>query len=445
MSIITRFAPSPTGKLHVGNIRTALINWLFAKHHNGKFILRIDDTDKERSKPEFTQAILNDMKWLGLGYDELFHQSERIAKYEAAKEELIKKGRLYPCFESQEELETKRKIQLSNGRPPIYDRAALKLSEEQQQKYLAQGRTPHYRFLLTDNPISWDDYVRGTVHFEAHNLSDPILIRGDGSMTYMLCSTVDDIEYKITDVIRGEDHISNTAIQVQLFEAMDAEPPNFGHLSLITSKDDKISKREGGFEIEALRNQYFEPMAILNLFAKLGSCNPVLTTTNIDELINDFNISSFSKSSANYMFDELEKLNHKIVTQYEFNDIKEFLTQHNLLKINEDFWYAVRPNLNNLNELKLWWDITNNPQLVKQPEEQEFLNLATKLLPEGEIDEDSWKIWTKKLANESNKSGKKLFMPLRIALTGLDYGPELKQLLPLIGKKEIIRRLTNGN
>ena len=438
--VITRFAPSPTGKLHIGNVRTALINWLYTKKHGGEFILRMDDTDLVRSKEEYKNAIIEDLKWLGLSWDKSFNQLSRLKKYDQVKKELIAKGRLYPCYETPEELEIKRKLQLSRGLPPIYDRAALKLSKQQIEQYEAQGRKPHYRFLIEDTEICWDDMVKGEIKYHGTKLSDPIIIRADESMTYMLCSTIDDIEYEITHVIRGEDHVSNTAIQIQMFEAMEAAPPVFGHLSLVKSKDEKISKREGGFEISSLRNvKNIEPMAINSFLSFIGSSNSIFACKTMQELIDKFDISSYSKSPTTYMPEELELLNHKLVITYEYSDILEYLKANNLDNIDEKFWLAVRPNISKLSEISDWWQIYHNPEKVSNLD-QELLDIAAKHLPQ-QITDTTWKEWTKKIATNSGKKGKDLFMPLRLALTGKSSGPELKNLLPLLSREEIIARL----
>lgn len=438
--IITRFAPSPTGKLHIGNVRTALINWLYTKKHGGEFVLRMDDTDLTRSKEEYKNAIIEDLEWLGLSWDKSFNQLSRLKKYDQAKNELLAKGRLYPCYETPEELEIKRKLQLSRGLPPIYDRAALKLSEEQIKQYETQGRKPHYRFLIEDKEICWEDMVKGEIKYHGAKLSDPIIIRADESMTYMLCSTIDDIEYKITHVIRGEDHVSNTAIQIQMFEAMGASPPAFGHLSLVKSKDDKISKREGGFDISALRNvKNIEPMAINSFLCFIGSSNPIHACKTMQELIDKFDMSSYSKSPTTYMPEELELLNHKLVITYEYSDILEYLQQNDLKNVDEKFWLAIRPNISNLSEIKDWWQIYHAPEKVSNLD-QELLYIAAKHLPK-QITNATWKEWTNEIATASGKKGKDLFMPLRLALTGKSSGPELKNLLPLLSREEIISRL----
>lgn len=439
--IITRFAPSPTGMLHVGNARTALVNWLYARKHNGKFILRIDDTDLARSKDEYKKAILEDLSWLGLTWDEIFSQSQRYEIYNQVKESLIKDGRLYECFETQEELETKRKLQLSSGRPPIYDRASLKLSKEQKERYISQGRKPHYRFMLKDERISWHDLIKGEVNFESQNLSDPILIREDGSMTYMLCSTIDDIDFKISHVIRGEDHITNTALQIQIFAALKATSPSFGHLALITSKEEKISKRIGGFDLAALRNEFnIEPMAINSLLSCLGSSISVTACKLMQEILNNFDISKYSRNPANYSFDDLERLNHKILSITEFAEIKNNIDDELNNKITEDFWLAIRGNIKNISEVKLWWQIVHFPAKVNVDEN--FKKVAQEMLPKGEMNKDSWSIWTSAISEKTSLKGRELFMPLRLLLTGMEQGPELKNLLPIIGREEILKRIS---
>ncbi|MEM6338735.1 MAG: glutamate--tRNA ligase [Pseudomonadota bacterium] len=438
--IITRFAPSPTGKLHIGNVRTALINWLYTKKNGGEFILRMDDTDLARSRDEYKDAIIDDLKWLGLEWDSSFNQLSRLEKYEQAKQELIAKGRLYPCYETPEELDIKRKLQLSRGLPPIYDRAALKLTDQQIKQYEDQGRKPHYRFLINDAEIHWEDMVKGEIKYQGAKLSDPVIVRADGTMTYMLCSTIDDIEYEISHVIRGEDHVSNTAIQIQMFEAMNAAAPAFGHLSLVKSKDDKISKRIGGYDISQLRDiENIEPMTINSFLGLIGSSNTVHACKTMQDLINDFDISAYSKSPTTYMPEELELLNHKIVITYEYLDITEYLKANDLEKVDEKFWLAIRPNLSKLSDIKEWWQICHKPEKANGLDE-ELLSIAAEHLPE-KITDTTWKEWTKAIASHSGRKGKELFMPLRLALTGKSSGPELKNLLPLLSREEIISRL----
>lgn len=437
----TRFAPSPTGYLHVGNARTAIINYLFTKKHNGEFILRIDDTDLERSRDEYKQAILEDLEWLGLNWDLTFNQSSRLARYEEVKQTLISSGRLYACYETPEELEVKRKLQLSRGMPPIYDRSGLKLTAEQKAEYKKNGRKPHYRFLVNDAEIKWQDMVKGEIKYQGAHISDPVVIRDNQSMTYMLCSTVDDIDYNITHVVRGEDHVSNTAIQIQMFEALGSKAPEFAHLSLVKSKDDKISKREGGFEIASLRDdQNFEPMAINSFLALIGSSNQLTALKSLQELIDAFDISTFSKSPTTFIPEELELINHKLIIKLEYNEVKDKLNQLGLGHINEQFWLAARPNLKKITDIATWWQICHEPILPDELD-REFLLVAKKYLP-NEITEEAWGVWTNQIAQETGRKGKNLFMPLRLALTGQESGPELKFLLPLLSRDEIITRLS---
>ncbi|MGC0371464.1 MAG: hypothetical protein DGJ47_000153 [Rickettsiaceae bacterium] len=439
--IITRFAPSPTGMLHIGNVRTALINYLYTKKHNGEFILRMDDTDLVRSKEEYKKAIIKDLAWLGISWDKSFKQSDRLSRYEEVKQSLIKQGRLYPCYETPEELEIKRKFQLANGKPPIYDRSALKLTEEQQKSYENSGRKPHYRFFIEDSDIIWEDEIKGTVKYKGQHLSDPVIIRADGSMTYMLCSTVDDADYGITNVIRGEDHVSNTAIQIQMFDAIGHPAPNFAHLSLVKTKDDKISKREGGFDIASMRDENnIEAMTINSFLALIGTSNYVHPHKTIDELVSKFDITTYSKSPTTYMPDELEQLNQKLITTLEYSEVKDELGNLGLTQVTKDFWEAVRPNLKKIIETKDWWEICYNPQKADNNLDQEVLDCASKNLPEN-INENTWKEWTKVISKETGKKGKALFMPLRLAITGVNNGPELKNLLPLLNREEILKRL----
>ncbi|ACP53350.1 MAG: glutamate--tRNA ligase [Rickettsia africae] len=444
--VITRFAPSPTGMLHVGNIRAALLNWLYAKKHNGQFILRFDDTDLERSKQEYKDAIEEDLKFLNINWDQTFNQLSRLSRYDAIKNLLLDKKRLYACYETPEELELKRKFQLSKGLPPIYDRASLNLTEEQAKKYIEQGRKPHYRFLVNHEPISWHDMIKGEVKYDGKALSDPIVIRADGSMTYMLCSVIDDIDYDITHIIRGEDHVSNTAIQMQMFEALNTTPPTFGHLSLIINKDEKISKRVGGFEIATLRKEIgIEAMAIASFFSLLGSSAQILPYKSMEKLANQFEISSFSKSPTIYQPEDLERLNHKLLISLDFDTVKERLKEIDAEYIDENFWLSVSPNLQQLRDVKDWWEICHQtPNVENLNLDKEYLKQAAELLPKGEITKDSWSIWTKEITNRTGRKGKELFLPLRLALTARESGPEIASVLPLIDREEIIKRLTSA-
>lgn len=440
---ITRFAPSPTGHLHIGNSRTALINWLYTKKYDGTFILRFDDTDLERSKQEYKKSIEEDLKFLGITWEQTFAQSTRLDRYKNIKSLLLQKKKLYPCFETQEELDIKRKLQLSRGLPPIYDRAALDLTLEQINDYIAQGRKPHYRFLMSHSQIAWDDMIKGPVKYEGKNLADPIVIREDGSMTYILCSVIDDIDYAITNIIRGEDHVTNTAIQIQIFESLGAAIPQFGHLSLVVSRDDKISKRIGGFEISSLRDKMgLEPMAINSFFALLGTSTDIVPCKNLKQLVEKFDINIFSKSPTTYLPEELERLNHKLLISLSFDEIKDRLRDIGAEDVDEKFWLAIRGNLQKLHEIKDWWNICYLPSKVSGLDKA-FLQQAASLLPSGPIHSESWSIWTKSIMEATGKKGKDVYLPLRLAITSMPSGPEMSVILTLLSKEEIIKRLNS--
>lgn len=441
MSVKTRFAPSPTGMLHVGNVRTALVNWLFTKANNGSFMLRMDDTDLARSKLEYEQAIKEDLQWLGLTWDSFAKQSERLARYEEVKAQLIASGRLYACYETQAELDMKRKMLLGRGLPPIYDRASLQLTPEEHAELQAQGHRPHYRFLLADESIEWDDLIRGAIQFHAKNLSDPIVIREDGTMTYILCSAIDDIDFGITHILRGEDHISNTAIGIQITKALDKTPPQIGHTSLLQSKTGEISKRLGGFDIDSLRKNFIEPMAINSLLAKMGTSDCIDISNSLEELIAEFDIHKFSSSSVNYDFNELLQLNHKLITNMTYLEIKPSLDKLNIA-ISEEFWQAVHGNINTVNDLLTWWNICHTEiEPIIDSSNISFLETACNLLPNEPWDITTWGAWTSKIKEVTGISGKQLFMSLRLAITALDSGPELKFLLPLIDRNKVEQRL----
>jgi glutamyl-tRNA synthetase len=443
MKIKTRFAPSPTGLLHVGNVRTALINWLFTKKNGGSFTLRIDDTDLVRSTKEFTECIKQDLSWLKLDWDDLIFQSNRFERYTEIKNLLIKQGKLYPCYETPEELDIKRKLQLGQGKPPIYDRSALKLSDKQKEQLESSGKKPHYRFLLENRKISWQDLVRDEVTFAENSMSDPILIREDGSWTYMLCSVIDDIDLNITHIIRGEDHISNTAVQIQIFEILGARLPTFAHLARITSKEAKISKRVGGFDIQNLREEKgIEAMTINNFLATIGTSDPVSHFSEIEDIIEHFELSKFHKSPTNYDEDDLIRINHKILADSSFAEISPRLKQMNLNKIDKNFWLIVRKNLNTLNEIILWNNICFD-KVIPIIDDKGFLNACAQCLPTDNWDETIWEKWMHNIISVTNKKGKELFLPIRFALTGIDHGPELKSMIYLLGKEKILKRL-NG-
>ncbi len=438
MTTICRFAPSPTGFLHVGNIRAAIINFLYTKKTNGKFLLRLDDTDVERVRDEYREQILRDMEWLGLANDGLFKQSDRLEKYEEAKNKLIASGRLYECFETPEELNLQRKSQIVSGHTPIYNRGALKLTQEQKNNFRTQGIKPHYRFLLENKTTAWEDKIKGRIAYEGLHFSDPVLVRDNGMPTYTFCSVVDDIECGITDIIRGEDHVTNTVIQIQIFEALGAKAPDFSHLALVQASAGKISKREGGFDVKTLRAEGYEPMAVINLLSQIGTSGSLQIHKNFDELVSDFSFGKFSKSATNYDIGELKNINQKLLQIVDFSYIAA------REKISEKLWNAVKANITFLSEAKEWIEICEEKfRFANKEEDKEFLRQAASLLPQDTSDENCWNIWLNEIKQNSPRKGKELFMPIRLALSGKEHGPELKFLVNLISREEIISRLTH--
>lgn len=440
--IRTRFAPSPTGMLHIGNIRTALITWLYAQKNNGYYLLRIDDTDLERSKPEYEAAIYESLTWLGITWDEIAHQSKRLDRYNEVIAKLKDDGRLYACYETPEELALKRKSQLSQGLPPIYDRAALKLTAEQKAKFEAEGRKPHWRFLMKDTPIVWQDKIRGEVRFEGRDMSDPVLIREDGSPLYHLCSVIDDADFGITNIVRGEDHVSNTASHIQMFEAMGVTPPEFSHLPLISDAEGgKLSKRLGALSIIQLRDEVgLEPLSISSLLARLGTSDPIEAYSDYSDLISSFEFSKFGRGTPKFDQDELLRLNSKILHELDFSRAKIRLAQIGLEEITEEFWNVVRPNLEKITDIRDWWTVANGP-VSPIVADADFAAKAIELMPPAPWTPETWKQWTDAIKTSTGRKGKELFMPLRQALTGMDHGPELGDLLPLIGPEKAKARL----
>jgi glutamyl-tRNA synthetase len=437
MSIVTRFAPSPTGRLHVGNLRTALHNWLLAKKHGGRFLLRIDDTDAERSREEHVAAIRQDLAWLGLEPDGEERQSARLALYEEAFERLRAAGRVYPCYETAQELELKRKILLGRGLPPLYDRAALSMSDEERAAKEAAGERPHWRFKLDHGePIEWDDGIRGRQHFEAAQLSDPVIRRADGSWLYMLPSAVDDIAMGVTDVLRGEDHVSNTALQLQMFTALGATPPRFAHEALLVGSEGKLSKRLGSLGCDAFRERGIEPAALVALLARLGTSLPVEPIADRGVLVESFDLASFGRAPARFDDAELERLNAAIVHQMDFAEVADRLPEG----MTREGWEAIRPNLSHVAEAADWWRVVTGP--VEQPdlsdEDRAYVAHAAEALSWSD---DPWHATTAALKEATGRKGKALFLPLRLALTGRASGPDMAALLPLIGEEEARRRL----
>jgi len=438
MTVKVRFAPSPTGKLHVGNIRAALVNWLFARQQDGVFILRIDDTDTARSTKKFEDGIRSDLTWLGLNWDETFRQSERFDRYNEVVTALKAAGRLYPCYETADELDMKRKIQMGRGLPPVYDRSALDLDQAAIEVFKAEGRVPHWRFKL-DVParIEWTDLIRGKVSIDLSSVSDPILIRGDGSYLYTLPSVVDDVDYGITHIVRGEDHVTNSAVQVQLFEAIGAKAPEMAHFALLTGKGGEgLSKRHGAMSIDEYRDVAgLEPMSIVSLIARVGTSEPIEAFAAVDGLVEAFDFGKFSRSTAKLDPADLEILNAKILHSLPFDAVSSRFDG-----ISEAFWETVRPNLKKLADVKEWQTLVEGPVTPLIDDADHMVNAAS-LLPSGELNGDSWKIWTDAIKESTGKKGKDLFMPLRHAITGQKHGPDMASLLPLIGREKILSRL----
>lgn len=442
---IVRFAPSPTGHIHIGNARPALMNFLFAMKHHGQFILRFDDTDVARSKEEYAQSIEIDLAWLGIHPDLIVRQSQRMAFYHAAAEKLRAEGRLYPCYETAEELERRRKRQQARGQPPIYDRAALALTPEDRARLESEGRRPHWRFKLDHYIARWSDLVRGESHIDCASLSDPVLLREDGTYLYTLPSVVDDIEFKITHIIRGEDHVTNTAVQIQLFEAM-AGPdavPRFGHHNLLTSASgESLSKRSGALSIAALRDSGIESLAVAAFAVLTGTSDAVHPVQSLDALAAEFELTHVSRTQARFDPAELASLSARTLHQMPYKAVRDRLTAHDIAGYKaEAFWLAVRGNLSVFLEVVDWWRIVEG-EIDPIIEDAEFLKVARALLPEEPWDGGTWAQWTAALKVETGRKGRALFHPLRLALTGREDGPELAVLLPLIGPLKAEARLS---
>lgn len=440
MTVITRFAPSPTGNLHVGNIRAALHNWLWARKSGGRFLLRLDDTDLERSRPEYADTIKADLGWLGIHWDGEEKQSDRFALYEEKFEHLKASGRVYPAYETSQELDLRRKVLLGRGLPPVYDRAALSLTPDQIAAYEAQGRKPHWRFKLDHgHPIAWTDLIRGDQRFDPKLLSDPVIRRADGSWLYMLPSVIDDIDMAVTHVLRGEDHVSNTATQIQMFAALGAPLPHFAHEALLTGSEGKLSKRLGSLGVAHFREIGLEPIALLALLARLGTSMPIEPVTELQPLIDSFDFAHFGRAPARFDEAELAALNQKIVHMLPYGAVSDRLPEG----MDEAGWEAIRPNLETVAQAADWWRIVTGPIEAPAPEEEDcdFLATAREILLDLSFDADIWRTLTGALKDRTGRKGKQLFLPLRRALTGLDHGPDMSQLLPLIGREEALGRL----
>ena len=454
MTVKVRFAPSPTGKLHVGNIRTALVNWLFAHSpvnggQGGAFVLRIDDTDLERSTKENEDGIRQDLTWLGLGWDETFKQSERFDRYREAAEGLKTKGLLYPCYETADELERRKKIALSRGKPPVYDRAALELTDRQRKDLEAEGRKPHWRFKLSGNRAEWVDLVRGQQSIDTSSVSDPVLIREDGSFLYTMPSVVDDVDAKITHVIRGEDHVTNSGAQIEIFLALGAQPPEMAHMPLLIGADGQgLSKRLGSLSAEQLREDGFEPMSVLSLLAKIGTSDPVEARESLQQLALEFSFSKMGRAPARFDENELNSLNAQIVHAMPFEAVKPRLAKLAYGdKATPEFWEVVRGNLKTVGDAAVWLTVVyggglKGPDLSQ--EDQAFVGEAAKLFPEGDAGPTTWKDWTETLKAKTGRKGKQLYGTLRRVLTDQEHGPEMDKMLLLIGAQKARDRLVQA-
>lgn len=438
--VVTRFAPSPTGRLHVGNIRTAIHNWLWARKAGGRFMLRIDDTDAERSEERFVDAIRADLGWLGLDHDGEARQSERFALYETRFEMLRAAGRVYPCYETQQELELKRKILLGRGLPPVYDRAALDLGDDDRAALEAEGRRPHWRFKLDHAvPIAWNDLIRGPQHFDPKLLSDPVIRRADASWLYLLPSAIDDVDMGVTHVVRGEDHVSNTAAQLQMFAALGADAPAFAHEALLVGSEGKLSKRLGALGVDAFREQGVEPQAILSLLARIGTADPVEPFVDPAPLVEGIDFARFGRAPARFDDAELAALSARIVHQLDYEAVAARLPAG----MTETGWLAVRPNLSTVAEAADWWGIVTGPieTPAPDPDDAPVIAAAAAAAREADWQADPWHAIAGAAKAATGRGGKALFLPLRRALTGRDHGPDMGKLLPLIGREEALRRL----
>ncbi|MCX8256575.1 Glutamate--tRNA ligase 2 [Beijerinckiaceae bacterium RH AL1] len=435
-----RFAPSPTGMIHIGNARTALFNALLARKAGGRFILRFDDTDVARSRAEYAEAIEADLAWLGVTPDLVVHQSARVALYAAAADRLRAMGRLYPCYETADELDRKRKRQQARGLPPVYDRAALELSAEDRARLEAEGRRPHWRFLLDRVEVTWDDLIRGESRIDCASLSDPVLVREDGSYLYTLPSVVDDIDLEISDVIRGEDHVTNTAVQIQLGQALGGTVPRFGHHNLLTTASGEgLSKRSGALSLGGLREAGIEPLAVAALAVLVGTSDAVQPVESLDALGALFDLAHVSRNPARFDVAELESLSARTLHALPFAAAAPRLQAAGIAP-DEAFWLAVRGNITRFDEVAVWHAVVAG-EIEPVREDPAFLAEAAALLPAEPWDAATWSAWTGALKAAAGRKGRALFHPLRLALTGRETGPELAALLPLMGRERALARL----
>ncbi|MFV9839019.1 MAG: glutamate--tRNA ligase [Aaplasma endosymbiont of Hyalomma asiaticum] len=440
--MITRFAPSPTGRMHVGNARTALLCWLYARSKSGKFILRIDDTDSIRSESKYVEALKEDLEWLQIDWDICFNQLSRVDRYDSIFNSLLKEEIVYPCYETREELEIKRSMMLKMGIPPIYDRSALRMTKKDVQEH--SGRRPYFRLKIDQSrEIAWEDEILGKIVFKAQNISDPIIKRGDGTYTYMFPSVIDDIDYKVTHIMRGEDHVSNTATQICMMDVLKAPMPVFVHLPLVHVGDSKISKRAGCeyMEINKLRDMGIEPMTINSYFARLGTSLPIEPHSDIKEFTSSFDIKTFNRAPVKFSIDDVLRLNNKVLQKLTFSSVKDKLMLWGI-ECSEEFWNLVRGNIDKLEDVRAWKEICSSKiTTVVSEKDREFLVKAAELLPDCELDARTCDSWLSQIKKETGRGTRDILLPLRLALTGLSRGPGLAELCSFMGRSEVARRL----
>lgn len=437
MTVTTRFAPSPTGWIHVGNLRTALMNYLIARQNGGTFILRLDDTDQERSKQEYIDGLKADLDWLGIRYDRVEQQSKRMARYAEAAEQLKAAGRFYECFETPVELDLKRKKQLNMGKPPVYDRAALSLTEVQKDAYRAEGRQGYWRFKLDLERIEWQDGIIGDISIDAASVSDPVLIKADGQVLYTFASSVDDVDMGVTHIVRGADHVTNTATQIQIMKALGGTPPTFAHHSLLTGpQGEELSKRLGVLSLRDLRARGVEPMALLSLMSRLGSSKPVELAANMDELVAGFEVGSFGAAPTKFDAEDLFPLTRHHVQSLPYEAVKDKVLDLGVPEAQgEAFWAVAKGNITVMADLEEWWTLfRDGAEPVIDPADRDFVAQALTLLPPKPWTQATWGEWTQAVKDATGRKGKDLFRPLRRALTGRDAGPEMADVMPLLHK-----------
>ena len=436
-----RFAPSPTGNLHIGNARVALLNYLYAKNKKLDFFLRIDDTDKERSDEKFVESIVDDLSWLGISFSKIIRQSNRLSIYEDIFNELKKKKLIYPCFETQDELSLKRKIQLKQGKPPIYDRSSLKLNKKEISNLISTGKLPHWRLKLDERPISWNDEIHGLVKFDNLSISDPVLFRSDEMPLFTITSVVDDADLKVTNILRGDDHITNTAAQIKLFQYLGSSIPNFAHFPLMRTKSGTgLSKRLNSFSLKEIKKRNILPIIVLNYLSKIGSSLSIDNLDNIENLIKNFEIEKFSKNSVLFNDDDLYRMNSKNIKELPFKDLKRYLN----FDYDEKFWEIIRGNVEKFEEIKEWHNIVYQGSSVKIQVDEKLLNLIKTNIPD-KINKDSWQVWTKSILESAEIKPKELFIKIRILLTGKKFGPSMNELLTLFNKTEILKRIDENS